>query len=113
MKFIKNSIMILAVLGIVGLGCSMKVEACMYTPGCYSVIKNIQCGPSMPPMASSTHTSEANGYAEKCIIYTISADHTIRCVGCGYLYTDNERRICSIIHSYRYCPPTYNCCQYQ
>lgn len=113
MRFIKNSIMILAVLGIVGLGCSMKVEACSYTSGCGSKSQLIECGPSGPPMASSSHMiMENNGYTEKCIIRTFTADHTIKCAGCGHVFASGERRTCSTIHSYKYCAPTYGQCQY-
>lgn len=114
MRFIRNCIMMLAVLGVVGLGCSMKVEACSNTSGCYSTTKNIQCGINVSAMVSSTHVvRENNGYTETCTIRTISADHKITCSGCGYVYTSSERRTCSTIHSYSYCVPKYGQCQYQ
>lgn len=112
MKFIKNSIITLAILGIVGLGCSMDVKACPYSSSCGSKDQDIVCGEQRAPMRTGTHViKEANGYTETCIVNSFNAMHTIKCSGCGHVFA-TELRTCSIIHSYKYCAPSYGVCQY-
>lgn len=113
MKIIRNSIMMLAILSIVGLGFSMDVSACAYTSGCYAVDKKVTCGDSEAPMVVSTHqVKESNGYTTTCTIRSFRTGHTITCSGCGHVYASGEVRTCSLIHTYRYCAPSNNMCQY-
>ena len=112
MRIFKKRITALFLAGSVALASSLGVYACNKTSGCGSTSQKVVCTIAMAPSSGGTHiVTEETGYTEVCHITYGGAVHMINCTGCGYAYP-NEWRTCQKLHSYKYCAPTYNMCQY-
>lgn len=109
MKLMKKGIMALFIMGVLGMGATQYVQACLSSPGCVAKEESVSCG--IPVGIPSSHTVVyPNGYTEECTIWVTKSIHTIKCQGCGaVLYT--ELRTCSETHSNIHCFPSYNMCK--
>ena len=109
MKLMKTGVMALFIMGVLGMGATQYVQACLENPDCYASYEVAYCG--IPVGTPSSHTVVyPNGYTEKCTIWVTKSIHTIKCQGCGAdLYT--ELRTCSEQHSDAHCFSQNNMCK--
>lgn len=113
MRLLRNSLIVLIMVGLVGFGGSMQVKACHYTSGCQADEDRytVECkGEKLPGMLSTHVITESNGYTTTCLIMDLVSTHEIKCSGCNYVMR-TEGRTCARTHSYQYCVPENNICK--
>ena len=109
MKLMKKGIMALFIMGVLGMGASQYVQACLENPDCYASGKIAYCG--IPVGIPSSHTVVyPDGNEEKCTIWVTKSIHTIECAGCKATLP-TELRTCSEKHSDNHCFTRYNMCK--
>ena len=63
MKLMKKGIMALFIMGVLGMGATQYVQACLSSPGCVAKEESVSCG--IPVGIPSSHTVVyPNGYTE-------------------------------------------------